>query len=683
MDSSDFSTLIGRLEREADAHPQLYLGKVAVAAALGFLVPGLVVLGILACCFAIVHALVTGATPSILAAIGALAGAAALIATIRAHARPGRGAGRSGCYAGRRTGSVPPDRRHRAQGRRRSRSRRVKINGEFKLGIRQIPRWGVFGGYRNHLHVGAPLLLALSADEFCALLAHEIAHLGGEQTRVRSVGLSHARNVATSCRPGLRIRRTHSTACWQSIIAGTRHGSTPTASRWRAITNTSPISIAACVTSAQTLARALIQVELASRFLADVYWARFLARVEEAPEPPYKPYSLLPRAFKILEKEPSRQQWLAEALRRYAVENDTHPSLAERLAALDVAPHLPPPATTSAALMTLGPAAQPAIDHCDDVWRAQNLANWRKRHDQIREARWKTRGVRAARQQHARPPKTCGPRPACSCRAAAKKRQIDSLAAAGRAQGRRFPDAHMLLAQLLLKYGEEQGLQHLRVGGPAAGGARGRGSDDRLRLSHEPRTQGRSNALRTADPGPRPQHRQERRRRRISLRRIVAPVAKAERGRSPARDAAADRCVQRPQRRYHRAGDGSRNASRSIEIPGRGSRDRGARAGCVSAHRSHAGRAVDPRCQRRSAAQDERPSAGDCERVHDHADPRQRNRRRDSAAFIRRGNRAARAARVHRSASPLSRPPVSHERRRFPAERRRAGRARNPRTTTS
>ena len=61
MDSSDFSTLIGRLEREADAHPQLYLGKVAVAAALGFLVPGLVVLEILACCFAIVHALVTGA----------------------------------------------------------------------------------------------------------------------------------------------------------------------------------------------------------------------------------------------------------------------------------------------------------------------------------------------------------------------------------------------------------------------------------------------------------------------------------------------------------------------------------------------------------------------------------------------------------------------------------------------
>src|SRR5262245_50056365 len=84
MDSSDFSTLIGRLEREADMHPLLYLGKVAVAAALGYLAPALVALGILLCCYSIVHALVTGATPPFIATIGVLAGAAAAIATIRA-----------------------------------------------------------------------------------------------------------------------------------------------------------------------------------------------------------------------------------------------------------------------------------------------------------------------------------------------------------------------------------------------------------------------------------------------------------------------------------------------------------------------------------------------------------------------------------------------------------------------
>ena len=78
----------------------------------------------------------------------------------------------------------------------------MKINGEFKLGIRQIPRWGVFGGYRNHLHVGAPLLLALSADEFCALLAHEIAHLGGENAGSERGSIARAKR-GTSCRPSL------------------------------------------------------------------------------------------------------------------------------------------------------------------------------------------------------------------------------------------------------------------------------------------------------------------------------------------------------------------------------------------------------------------------------------------------------------------------------------------------
>jgi hypothetical protein len=203
----------------------------------------------------------------------------------------------------------------------------------------------------------------------------------------------------------------------------------------------------------------LIKLEMANRFLSDVYWARFLGRVEEAPEPPYKPYSLLPRAFKILEKEPLRPQWLAEALRRYAAENDTHPSLAERLGALDVSPQVPPPATTSAALMTLGPAAQPAIDHCDDVWRAQNLATWRKRHDQIREARWKL----AEYEQHessSLAPEDLWAKAGLLLSVQREEEAIDSLRQLVARQGA-HPGAHLLLAKLLLKYGEEQGLKHL------------------------------------------------------------------------------------------------------------------------------------------------------------------------------------------------------------------------------
>jgi len=457
MDSSDFSTLIGRLEREADTHPQLYLGKVAVAAALGFLAPGLVALEILFCFYVIIHALVTGATPPFLATIGVLAGGGAAIATIRALRV--QVAAPEGLAL---TAEEAPDLFRLLDVIARkivpAPFATVKINGDFKLGIRQIPRWGVFGGYSNHLYVGAPLLLALSADEFCALLAHEIGHLGGKQ-RQFAAWIYRQREIwnllqAKFAAPGNVFDRM--LALYYNWYAPWFHAYSFALARNHEYESD---RIAAAVTSAQTLSRALIQTELASRFLSDVYWARFLARVEEAPEPPYKPYSLLTRAFKVAEKDPSRQQWLADALRRYAAENDTHPSLAKRLAALEISPQVPSPATSSAALMTLGPAAPRAVDHCDDVWRTQNLANWRKRHNQIKEAHWKLSEYEKY-EDGALPPEDLWAKIGLLLNVRREEDAVGSLRLLVARQGK-FPDAHLLLARLLLQHGEEEGLQHL------------------------------------------------------------------------------------------------------------------------------------------------------------------------------------------------------------------------------
>ena len=64
LDSSDFSTLIGRLEREADSRPQLYVAKVAGAAALGYVGPTPVSDEILAVCLFIIQSLASGGSPS-------------------------------------------------------------------------------------------------------------------------------------------------------------------------------------------------------------------------------------------------------------------------------------------------------------------------------------------------------------------------------------------------------------------------------------------------------------------------------------------------------------------------------------------------------------------------------------------------------------------------------------------
>ena len=112
--------------------------------------------------------------------------------------------------------------------------------------------------------------------------------------------------------------------------------------------------IAAAITTPETLGRALIKLQLTGRFLSEVFWTRFLAAgLRKYLSRLIAHFFLLPRAFKIAEKERARQRWLTESLHRYAADDDTHPSLAYCLAGLGVSPHLPPPDTGSVGLTLL------------------------------------------------------------------------------------------------------------------------------------------------------------------------------------------------------------------------------------------------------------------------------------------------------------------------------------------
>ena len=259
MDSSELSTLIGRLEREADAHPRLYLGKVAVAAALGYRVPALVALELLVCLYAIVHAIVISRTPPFLASIGLLAGGAAAYATYRALrvqvAEP------EGMPL---TEEDAPDLYRLLEVIARkivpAPLTTVKVNGDFKLGLKQIPHRGVFGGYDNHLYVGAPLLLALSADEFCSLIAHEMAHLGGGNKRQFGAWVYRQRETWNA----LQAKFASPANAFERVLAAYYNWYAPWfhAYSFALARNHEYESdqVAAFVTSAPTLGRALIQV---------------------------------------------------------------------------------------------------------------------------------------------------------------------------------------------------------------------------------------------------------------------------------------------------------------------------------------------------------------------------------------------------------------------------------------
>jgi Zn-dependent protease with chaperone function len=57
------------------------------------------------------------------------------------------------------------------------RVRGVLVDGDANAGVAQIPRLGGIAGSRNYLVLGLPYLQGLSADQFRAVVAHELGHL--------------------------------------------------------------------------------------------------------------------------------------------------------------------------------------------------------------------------------------------------------------------------------------------------------------------------------------------------------------------------------------------------------------------------------------------------------------------------------------------------------------------------
>jgi hypothetical protein len=459
MDQSDFSILIGRLERQADERPQLYAAKVAAVAALGYLPLALIGAVILAVLYSIVAALIAGATPSIWVVLIGVGAVVTLIAMVRAlRGRPEAPADRSVTaeeaphlfalldqIAGRM--HAPP-------------LASVTINGEFNASIRQIPSWGVFGAYRNHLSIGLPLLAALSVDEFAAVLAHEMGHSSSDQGefsawvyRQRVTWAALQRKFAE---PATLFERTLAHFygwyapyfyAYSFVLARNQEYAADRA--------------AARMTEPATIGRALIKLELMGRFLAEVFWERFFSHIEKSAEPPYRPYSIMQRAYRMAQKEWSRPEWLREALSRYTADDDTHPSLADRLASLDLKPPSPTFDEGSAALSLLEPAAARLIHHCDEQWRAENLSQWRKRHDEIREARWKISEYEQYDANDLKPEDLWAKAQLLFTvnRFADGLQTLELLVARGGAS----PKAHMQLGQLLLEHQDERGLEHLAI----------------------------------------------------------------------------------------------------------------------------------------------------------------------------------------------------------------------------
>ena len=471
MDSTDLSNLVGRLERKADRAPGAYVAMVAMVAALGYACVAVLTLVILIALYLTIASLLSQGRPYFTALIALVGGGALLVSVVRALlVRVDTPAGRVIFHEDAPTlfaaiqevaqkmalTPVPKGRPNIVA------FDSVRLNREFSVAITQVPRWGVFGGYRNHLQIGIPLLAALNLAEFKAVLAHEIGHLGREynwfsawiyRQRVTWQHLGHKFEEPTT----LIERMLAAFYSWYvpyfrayTLVLARDHeyGADRAAGR---------------ATHIRVLARALTKVELVGRFLSEVFWKRLFDQVEKAPEPRYLPYAMLPRALDVAQKQWLRNDWLQQLLHTFATDSDTHPSLSERLNALDAPAELPSHSPGASALALLGTSQAEILKWCDSEWEQENRDVWRKKHEAIREARWKLSQYQNM-PAHELQAEGIWEKAVLLLDLGQDHDAIETLRELA-TRGDAPAKAHLELGKLLLAYGDEQGLKNLSRAG--------------------------------------------------------------------------------------------------------------------------------------------------------------------------------------------------------------------------
>jgi len=260
----------------------------------------------------------------------------------------------------------------------------VYLNDEFNVSIQSLPRLGPLGGAVHHLTVGLPLLMALDAQRFLAVIAHEYGHLrrspGGfsawvYRTRLGWVKVHHG----LQDQDGAWLGPTQAVFRWYVPRLVARTFAMARQEEYRAD------SIAARVVSREVTAAALLESQVRGDWFAGDFWRDHWCRAAASPEP-IGPFRYMRRLFYEAPDPAFANDSLRQALKRSSNLDDTHPALGKRLKALDVAATLPK-WSQGGALALLGADAKQWIAHFDTQWCHDNAAEWRHHHEWLSRAR--------------------------------------------------------------------------------------------------------------------------------------------------------------------------------------------------------------------------------------------------------------------------------------------------------
>ncbi len=272
----------------------------------------------------------------------------------------------------------------------------VVLTDAFNAAVMQVPRWGIFGFQRTYLVLGVPLMLCLTRDQFDAVLAHEFAHLSGEHPKL-GLWVHRMSRTWNQLLEQLATKRTWGRRLFVPFIRWYQ----PRLEAYGFVLSRrdeyEADADAARITSPESMGGALVGLEVGGRNLRECFWRPIWQTAADAPTPPQAVWSTMGAVWRAPLAPEEQTEWLGAALARRADDDDTHPSLRERLTALgliegdtsrvDRLPTLATAGAPSAAEHYLGDLAKELLTSFDLDWRTNVSDRWRERHEEVKKQR--------------------------------------------------------------------------------------------------------------------------------------------------------------------------------------------------------------------------------------------------------------------------------------------------------
>lgn len=336
---------------------------------------------------------------------------------------------------------------------------RVIIDDSFNAAIAQVPRFGLFGGHRNHLIIGLPYLFGVSSREMLATLAHEYGHIVGSDGKFGAWVYRQRRTFGA-----LAERVGRSQGFLDRVLDSALGRFAPYFNAYTFVLSREneyqADAVASRLAGPSANASGLCREALLGPWFAREFWSRLHAQASERPEPAFYPYSALATAFTASYPDWCTQERLGKALAERSDLLDTHPCLRDRLHAIGRTASLPPPVEKSAAAALLGNFTTTLAREFDQAWWNSERAAWQSRFRAHSEQKSKVRKYANL--------------PLNSLNAFELQEYANALAGTGKGNEARpvleqllarpdgpYPRARLLLGRLMLKERDRRGLEQL------------------------------------------------------------------------------------------------------------------------------------------------------------------------------------------------------------------------------